>query len=96
MDIAEIANRIANLHCPPTIHELKTWNKYFDEVFMGHKTFEVRKNDRNFKKGDTLILKEWNPETQQYTGREMARNVTYILEGGSFGLEKGFVIMAIA
>jgi ASC-1-like (ASCH) protein len=78
------------------IHELKTWNEYFEEVFMGHKTFEIRKNDRNFQKGDTLILKEWNPKTEQYTGREMVRNVTYIPEGGSFGLEKGFVIMAIA
>jgi len=30
------------------IHELKIWNEYFEEVFMGHKTFEVRKN--NFEK----------------------------------------------
>ena len=40
------------------IHELKIWNEYFEEVFMGYKTFEVRKNDRDFKKGDTLILKK--------------------------------------
>lgn len=40
------------------VHELKTWNEYFEAVFMGHKTFEVRKNDRDFKKGDTLILKD--------------------------------------
>jgi ASC-1-like (ASCH) protein len=77
------------------IHELKTWNEYFEEVFMGHKTFEVRKADRPFAKGDTLILKEWNPKTEQYTGREMARGVSYVLEGGQFGVEKGFVVMAI-
>jgi ASC-1-like (ASCH) protein len=77
-------------------HNLKIWKEYFEEVFMGRKTFEVRKNDRNFHKGDILILKEWDNEKQEYTGREMARNVTYILEGGSFGLKKGFVIMAIA
>jgi len=77
------------------IHELKTWNEYFEEVFMGHKTFEVRKADRPFAKGDTLILKEWNPKTEQYTGREVARNVSYVLEGGQFGVEKGFVVMAI-
>lgn len=77
------------------IHELKTWNEYFEEVFMGHKTFEVRKADRPFAKGDTLILKEWNPKTEQYTGREMAIGVSYVLEGGQFGVEKGFVVMAI-
>jgi hypothetical protein len=77
------------------IHELKTWNEYFEEVFMGHKTFEVRKADRPFEKGDTLILKEWNPKIEQYTGREMARGVSYVLEGGQFGVEKGFVVMAI-
>ena len=77
------------------IHELKIWNEYFEEVFMRHKTFEVRKADRPFAKGDILILKEWNPKTEQYTGREMARGVSYVLEGGQFGVEKGFVVMAI-
>lgn len=77
------------------IHELKTWNEYFEEVLMLRKTFEVRKNDRSFKKGDTLILKEWNPKTEQYTGRTIARGVSYILEGGQFGIEKDFVVMAI-
>lgn len=77
------------------IHELKTWNEYFEEVFMGRKTFEIRKNDRDFKKGDTLILKEWDNIRQTFTGRKLARTVTYVLEGGSFGLEKGFVVMAI-
>lgn len=77
------------------IHELKTLPEYFEAVFMGYKTFEIRNNDRDFKKGDILILKEWNPKTEQYTGRELARTVTYVFEGGSFGLEKGFVIMSI-
>lgn len=77
------------------IHELKTWNEYFEEIFMGHKTFEVRKADRPFKKGDILILREWNLKTKQYTGRELARNVSYVLEGGQFGIEKGFMVMAI-
>ena len=77
------------------VHELKTWNEYFEEVFMGHKSFEVRKADRPFKKGDVLVLKEWNPKTKQYTGRELARNISYVLEGGQFGIEKGFMVMAI-
>ena len=78
-----------------TIHELKTWKEYFEEVFNGRKTFEVRKNDRNFKKGDIIILQEWDNETQDYTGRQMARGVSYILQGGQFGIENGFVVMAM-
>ena len=77
------------------IHELKTWSEYFEEVFMGHKTFEVRKNDRDFKVGDTLILKEWNDFREIFTGRELTKTVTYVFKGGSFGLEEGFVVMAI-
>jgi len=78
------------------IHELKTWKEYYEQVFMGRKTFEVRKNDRNFQKGDILILKEWDNEKKEYTGREMARRVIYILSGGQFGIENGFVVMSIA
>ena len=78
------------------IHELKTWKEDFEEVFMGRKTFEVRKNDRNFQKGDILILKEWDNEKQEYTGRQMARGISYILNGGQFGVENGFVVMYLA
>jgi hypothetical protein len=78
------------------IHELKTCKEYFEEVFMGRKTFEVRKNDRNFQKGDILILKEWDNEKQEYTGRQMARGISYILNVGQFGVENGFVVMALA
>ena len=77
------------------IHELKTWPEYFEEVFMGRKTFEVRKNDRDFKRGDTLILKEWDNQSSEYTGRELARGVSYVLHGGNFGIEPGTVIMAL-
>ncbi|HGS9342764.1 DUF3850 domain-containing protein [Clostridioides difficile] len=32
------------------IHELKILPQYFKEVVNGNKNFEVRKNDRSFKK----------------------------------------------
>jgi len=38
-------------------HELKCWPTYFDAVARGEKTFEVRKNDRFFQQGDTVVLK---------------------------------------
>jgi hypothetical protein len=77
-------------------HHLKTWPQYFEEVYNGKKNFELRKNDRGFQIGDVLVLKEWSSETQDYTGRKISKKVEYALEGGSLGLEKGYVIMALS
>lgn len=77
------------------IHELKTWQEYYVRIFMGSKNFEIRKNDRHFQVGDYLNLKEWDNEKQEYTGRELTRRVSYILNGGQFGIEEGYVVMSI-
>ncbi len=57
------------------IHELKTWPKYYVRVFLGEKNFELRKNDRSFETGDLLFLKEFDPETNEYTGRSCHRRI---------------------
>lgn len=77
-------------------HELKTWPNYFQEVFMGYKNFEIRFDDRGFQKGDYLILKEWDNIIPGYTGRELTREIKYILKGGQFGLLEGYVAMSIS
>lgn len=40
-------------------HILKIESKYFKEVVNGNKTFEIRKNDRDFKQGDEVLLSEY-------------------------------------
>lgn len=92
------------------IHELKTWSKYFQEVKSGRKTFEVRKNDRDFREGDTLILKEWQPKGNslvspnklvgEYTGDELEVEITYMMQAkpenaALFGLSSNTSVMAI-
>lgn len=77
------------------IHVLKTWPKYFQSIKHGFKTFEIRRDDRNFQLGDYLELKEWNPDEEKYTGDKLLKRVNYIMWGPIFGLEKGFVIMGI-
>lgn len=42
-------------------HKLKTWPTYFQAVRSGKKTFEIRKNDRNYQVNDVLVLEEWKP-----------------------------------
>lgn len=45
------------------VHELKLNTKYYDDVKKGLKTFEIRKNDRDFKVGDVLSLTRWGEGT---------------------------------
>lgn len=77
------------------IHELKTWPEYFARIQSGEKTFEVRKNDRDFQTGDTLLLKEYEPDTESYTGKSEVKMVSYTPHGGSFGIEPGYVVMGL-
>lgn len=78
------------------VHALKTWPEYFEAVFDGRKTFELRRDDRGFQEGDLLVLLEWNPATKQYTGRMLERRVTYVTDAKSLGaLVEGFVCMGL-
>jgi hypothetical protein len=54
----------------PDMHELKTWGDAFDPLWNGEKGFEFRKNDRGFKVGASLLLKEWNPVTEEMKNGE--------------------------
>ncbi len=100
-------------------HELKTWSPYFLALWEGHKTFEVRENDRDYGLTDLLHLREFDPcktcsgtgrvwdvgdkmvcgvcqgAKGVYTGKEMTAEVTYVMDGGRFGVEKGYVVMGI-
>lgn len=44
----------------PRVHELKTWPAYFQCVWDGEKTFEVRLDDRGYQRGDRVVLREWD------------------------------------
>ena len=39
----------------PKVHELKILPEYFWQVWHGNKTFELRKNDRNYNAGDKAV-----------------------------------------
>lgn len=75
-------------------HELKTWPSYFMYLPEGEKTFEVRKNDRDYAIGDRLILREWDND-EGYSGRKEERTISYIMKGGQFGVEPGYVVIAL-
>ncbi len=97
-------------------HTLKVEHEYMDALKCGDKTFEVRRDDRGFQKGDKLILCRYGKCRD--TGRSygfmdsngvvvssyvttpsvdrIERKISYILTGGQFGIEPGYVVLGLA
>ena len=73
-------------------HRLKLAKMFFDAVDTGKKSFELRKNDRNYQIGDILELHEMSDGEE--TGRVTEKQVIYILEGFK-GLEEGYCILGL-
>lgn len=77
------------------IHELKTHPEPFDAVWSGIKRFEIRKNDRDFKVGDILALREWHPQTEKYSGRHIVSTVQYMTNGGEWGIPESLCVLGL-
>ena len=77
------------------VHYLKIKAEYYTDVEIGLKTFELRKNDRDFQVGDVqrlIKLGDKGNETDQVT----RVNVTYILKDcPQYGLKDGYAILGI-
>lgn len=79
-------------------HTLKTWPRPFHDVMNGYKTYEFRKNDRDFRVGDTLFLVLYLPDVDGGTSVDcihISRRVTSISYGPDFGIPEGYCIMSI-
>lgn len=74
------------------IHQIRLASSYYEDVKNRIKTFELRKNDRNYRKGDFLKLMEF--KEGRNTGRMIHAEIIYILEDYT-GLEDGYCIMGI-
>jgi len=79
-----------------TEHQLKTWPGFFAGLADGTKTAEVRRNDRNFKVGDLLTLREFNAELDDYTGRYEFRTVSRVDDLRLITGANGFVLLSFA
>jgi hypothetical protein len=62
-------------------HDLKIWPRFFEDVVSGKKRYEVRVDDRWFRLGDLLNLREYDPKKSDYTGRTVSVIVTHITYG---------------
>lgn len=94
---------------PTHAYELKCWPAYFAAILDGRKTFEFRFNDRGFSEGDTILLREYDPNRElrhdhsgagphthpgDYTGRSLTARIGYVLTSG-FGLPAGHAVFSL-
>ncbi|WP_413641489.1 DUF3850 domain-containing protein [Mycobacterium sp. RTGN5] len=59
-------------------HELKSWSEFFRPIVSGERAHELRRNDRDYRVGDRLILREYDPEAGTYSGEYCEVVVTSI------------------
>ena len=79
---------------PRKHHKLKTETEYYQAVECGKKTFEVRKNDRDFKIFDMIVLYEVVNGVP--TGRKLdPMEIIYILPGGIYGIAPDYCVMQL-
>lgn len=79
----------------PIFHELKSHKFFFKYFLTDIKCYEIRKKDRDYQIGDVLILKEYDPEKNDYTGRMCTREIVYIITGQEHSIGEGLIMMTL-
>lgn len=77
-------------------HELKLDPARMAEVLAGTKTHEVRRFDRDFKLGDTLLLREFDRQSNRFVGPAAFMEVTNVTLPGTYGLPAAIGVMSVA
>lgn len=83
------------------LHELKSWPAFFGPLSTGARTHELRRNDRDFRVGDQLLLKEYRPDEGEFSGAKLLLDVTSITSAqvpcavSAEGLHQDFCILSV-
>lgn len=84
-----------------TTHKVKSWSHFFDAIKEGKKLHDLRKLDRDYKVGDTLVLQRYDNINGEYTGEEVEVEITYITSNkvpcafSSSALDKNYGIFSL-
>lgn len=79
-----------------TTHEMKTDPEPFEAMWRGDKTAEFRRDDRTprYEVGDHVRSREFDRETQAYSGREMVFLVSDVRRAGPYGIPEGYAMLS--
>jgi hypothetical protein len=75
------------------VHRVKTYPDNFRMMQSGQKPFDVREDDRMYERGDTIIFDEWDPDTGNFTGKHLTKEITCKQIWG--GLSPGFCALGL-
>lgn len=78
----------------PVTHDLKIYPEHFSAVCTGVKRAELRKNDRDYRAGDTLHLMETPCGSCHATGEFINVTITHVADVGEW--MPGYVLLSIA
>lgn len=84
-------------------HTLKTIDYCWDAVESGEKTFEIRRNDRGYQRGDIVCLEKIDdrgnyvadPAQGSFSRRKIERKIGFMLIGGQFGIAADHVLFSL-
>jgi hypothetical protein len=79
-------------------HQLKIYPQFWRELVAGNKPFEVRRDDRRFKVGDTVSLREYDPTSGLTGAGPYIREITFIMrhEDMPAGVPIGYCVLGFA
>lgn len=77
----------------PITHDLKIYPEFFSAVSTGVKRAELRKNDRDYRVGDTLHLMETPRGSCHQTGEFINVKITHIADVGEW--MPGYVLLSV-
>ncbi|HGK4748591.1 TPA: DUF3850 domain-containing protein [Klebsiella quasipneumoniae] len=77
----------------PITHDLKIYPEFFSAVCTGVKRAELRKNDRDYRVGDTLHLTETPRGSCHQTGEFINVKITHIADVGEW--VPGYVLLSV-
>lgn len=77
-----------------TTHDIKIYTQFYNRVFSEQKTFEIRKNDRDYQVGDILLMREYDPEKREYIdhSQPISAEIVYM---SNFEQKEGYVVLGI-
>lgn len=74
-------------------HVLKIWPSKFELLNQGRKYYEWRKHDRDFAPNDELVLAEWSPLSEEFTGDAVMVRIDHVMT--EHGVPPGWCILGL-